>query len=193
MQNTPPVVRQYQKHIPDLEADGRHRKKVDGNHGLHVVVQEGPPGLGGRIVTAHQVLAHAGLADVNAQFEKLAVNPWSAPEWVFTTHGANQLAHLFRYGRPPRLTVSDLPGPEQAKALPVPADDGRGFDDQHAGLPIVPDCAQPSPEQSIRRGQFGSLDGALQKAEWMAKGEDLELKGRTAPKGGAKCGQESGQ
>ena len=45
----------------------------------------------------------------------------------------------------------------------------------------------------IRRGQFGSLDGALQNAELMAKGEDLELKRRPAPKGGEKCGQESGQ
>jgi hypothetical protein len=24
-------------------------------------------------------------------------------------------------------------------------------------LPIVPDCAQPSPQESIRRGQFGRL------------------------------------
>jgi hypothetical protein len=31
MQNAPPVVRQHQKHMQDLEADGRHRKKVDGN------------------------------------------------------------------------------------------------------------------------------------------------------------------
>jgi hypothetical protein len=59
MQNAPPVVRQQQEHIQDLEADRRHRKKVDGNH-----------------------------------------------------------------------TASHLPGSEQAKALPVPADDGRGFDDK---------------------------------------------------------------
>src|SRR6516164_2264712 len=65
--------------------------------------------------------------------------------------------------------------------------------DTDAGLPIVPDCAQPNPQEPIRRGQFGSLDGALQNAEWMAKGEDLELKRRPAPKGGEKCGQESGQ
>jgi hypothetical protein len=65
--------------------------------------------------------------------------------------------------------------------------------DTDAGLPIVPDCAQPSPQEAIRRGQFGSLDGALQNAEWMAKGEDLELQRRPAPKGSEKCGQESGQ
>jgi hypothetical protein len=116
-------------------------KEVDGNHGLHVVVKEGSPGLGGRLVAAHQVLAHAGLADVDAELEQLAVNPRSAPEWVLTTHGANQLAHLFRHGRPPRLTVSDLPGPEQAKAFPVPVDDSRGLDDADAGLPVAPDRA----------------------------------------------------
>src|SRR6516225_6430815 len=44
----------------------------------------------------------------------------------------------------------------------------------------------------IRRGQFGSLDGALQNAELMAEREDLELQRSTAPKGGEKCGQKSG-
>ena len=88
----------------------------------------------------------------------------SAPEWVFTTHGANQLAHLFRHGRPPLLTAS-----QQAKALPVPADDGRGFDDKDTGLPVFPDGAKPSPQESIRRSQFRSLDRTLQNAELMAE------------------------
>jgi len=70
----------------------------------------------------------------------------------------------------------------------MPADNGRGFDDKDAGLPVVPDCAQPSPQEPIRGVQFGSLDGALQNAELMAKGEDFKLQRRTAPKGGAKCG-----
>src|SRR5215470_8693484 len=79
--------------------------------------------------------------------------------------------------------MSDLPSPEQPKAFPVPADDGRGFDDKDAGLPVVPDCAQPSPQQSIGRSQFRSLDGALQNAELMAECEDLELQRRPAPEG----------
>src|SRR5215471_19061321 len=117
----------------------------------------------------------------------------SAPEWVLTTQGANQLAYFLGHARSPRPAASDLPGPEQTKALPVPADDGRGFEDKNAGLSIVPDCAQPSPQEPIRRGQFRSLDGALQNPELMAKCEDLELKCRTAPKGSEKRGQKSGQ
>src|SRR5262249_42579511 len=69
MQNAPTIMRQHQEHVQDLESYGRHRKRVDGNHALHVVVQEGSPGLRGRIVAAHQVLAHAGLADIDAQLE----------------------------------------------------------------------------------------------------------------------------
>ena len=83
--------------------------------------------------------------------------------------------------RAARLTVADLPGPEEARAFQVPADDGRGFDDIDAGLPVVPDRAQPGPQPSIRRGQFGSLEGGLPNAEWMAEREDLELQGCAAP------------
>jgi hypothetical protein len=89
--------------------------------------------------------------------------------------------------------MSDLPGPEQTKAFPVPADDGRGLDDKDAGLPVVPDAAQAGPQQAIRRGQFGSFDGALENAELMAESEDLELKHRTAPEGSENSGRESRQ
>jgi hypothetical protein len=65
----------------------------------------------------------------------------------------------------------------------VPANDGRGLDDKDAGLPVVPDGAQPGPQQAIRWCQFGALDGALQNAELMAESEDLDLKRRTAAEG----------
>src|SRR5215813_8471408 len=115
--------------------------------------------------------------------KQFAMNARSAPEWILAAHGANQRAHLLRYGRPVRLTATDLPGPEQTKAFPVPADDGRGFDDKDAGLPIVPYDAQPGPQQPIRLCQFGSLDRALQNAELMAEGQDLQLERRAAPEG----------
>jgi hypothetical protein len=71
----------------------------------------------------------------------------------------------------------------------MPADDGRGFDDKDAGLPVVPDRAEPSKQQSISRGQFRSFDGALQNAELMAESEDLKLQRRAAPEGSENCGR----
>jgi hypothetical protein len=57
----------------------------------------------------------------------------------------------------------------------------RGFDDGNARSPIVPDGAQPSPQESICHGEFGPLPGALKDAELMAKRDDLQLKVRSAP------------
>ena len=64
-----------------------------------------------------------------------------------------------------------------------------GLDDKDAGLPGPPDGTQPNPEESIRRSQFRSLDGALQNGELMAECEDLELKRRAAPEGSQNDGQ----
>ena len=116
------------------------------------------------------------------------MNPRSAPERVLAAHGPNQLAHLLGHAGSPRLTVTHLPGPEQAKAFPVPGDDGRRFDDKDAGPPVFPDGAKPSPQESIRGSQFRSLDGALQNADLMAESKDLELKRRAAPEGSEKRG-----
>src|SRR5215472_5642363 len=149
MQNAPPVVRQHQEHVQDLEPDGRHRKEVDRSHCLHVVFKEGPPGLGRRLAATHQVFADTGLADVDAEFEQLAVNPRRSPGWVLMTHGANQLAYLLGYARSPRFTVSDLPGPEQAKAFPVPANDGRGLDDKDAANRSRPRPTAGDPPVSV--------------------------------------------
>ena len=85
------------------------------------------------------VLADAGLANVDAELQEFAVNVRHSPEWIFAAQHTNQLANLFRYRRAAALAMVNLPTPEQAKALPVPADHRGGFDDENAGFPPVPD------------------------------------------------------
>src|SRR5258707_2350835 len=53
--------------------------------------------------------------------------------------------------------------------------------------------AHSQAHSKIRRGQFGSFDGALENAELMAESENLELKHRTAAKGSENSGRESRQ
>src|SRR4029077_16122029 len=43
--NATPVVGQTQKHIENLETNGRHGKEVDGHQLLQVIFEEGAPGL----------------------------------------------------------------------------------------------------------------------------------------------------
>src|SRR5689334_14523600 len=45
VENATPVVGQHQKHIENLETNGRHGKEVDGHQLLQVIFEEGAPGL----------------------------------------------------------------------------------------------------------------------------------------------------
>src|SRR4051794_7870764 len=108
---------------------------------LYMVLEERPPGWRRRSPPAQHVLTHAGFADVDTQLQQLAVDPRRAPEWVLSVQGADQSADLLRYHGPSRLSPSNLPRPEQAKAFPVPADDRRRLDQEETGPPVVPDLA----------------------------------------------------
>ena len=48
------------------------------------------------------ILGHAGLSDVDAELEKLPMNPWRSPEWIGDAHLTDKLAYfqyLHRTGR----------------------------------------------------------------------------------------------
>src|SRR5258707_9034698 len=158
MYDSSALVRQHQKHIQDLEPDVRHGEEVDRHHALQVIVEERPPGLRWRLSSANHVLAHAGFTDIDAELEQFAVNAWSPPEWIFTAHRTNQFANLLWHRRPSRFAVANLPGPEESKALAMPAQDGGGVQDRQHGLPVVPHDTEPRPQESIRRP--GSVFGA---------------------------------
>src|ERR1035437_5730102 len=181
MHNASAIMRQHQKHVQDLEPDRRHGEEVDRHQILQVIVEESPPGLGRRFSPPNYVLAHAGFADLEAEFEQFSVDPRSTPERIVSAHRTNQLANFLRHAWPPWFPASNLPGPEQAEALAVPAKHRRGADEEDAGAPVLPDGRQPDPQKSISARQFRPLHGPLKNAELMPEGEDLKLKRRRAP------------
>ena len=135
------VVSQNQEHIQDLKPDRRHGKEVDRHHGLDVILKEGPPGLRRWLRLAYDVLAHAGLTDVDAEFEQLAVDARRTPKRIVTAHFADQFSHVFRNRGPAGLAVTNSLGPEEPEALAVPGNDGFRLDDDQGRSPIAPECA----------------------------------------------------
>src|SRR5688500_17459058 len=99
----------------------------------------------------------------------------SAPEWVFVAHGSNQLAHFLRHYRPPGLAPPNLPGPEQAKTLAMPADDGGGFHDADPRSPVPPGRTEPRPQQSVRTRELRAFHGTLKDADLVAQRKNLQL------------------
>jgi hypothetical protein len=87
-------MRSHQEHVENLKPHGRHGEEIDGYQGLHVIVQERPPGLRRRLAVAQHVLADAGLADVDAEFEQPPVNARGAPERILAADFSDQIADL---------------------------------------------------------------------------------------------------
>jgi len=133
---------------------------------------------------ADHVLTHAGFAEVNPQLEQLTVNPRRAPERVLSAHRTNQVADLLRNGGASGFTPSNLAGPKETKAFPMPADHGCRLDQEETRPPIVPHGAEPSPQDSIGWGELRPLDRALQNTELMAESQDFPLQGGMAPERG---------
>src|SRR5262249_13860848 len=73
----------------------------------------------------------------------LSNSPWmrGAPQRIVATHPANQLPNLFGHRWRPGLAATNFPGPEQPKALAMPANDGFRLDDDQEGSPIAPSFA----------------------------------------------------
>src|SRR5215831_6175098 len=154
MDDASALVRQDQKNVQDLKPNGGYRKEIDRDHVLHMVVQKRSPGLRTRSSRSHHVLGDAGFADLDSEFQQLAVNTWRAPAWVIAAHHADQVTNFSRHRRPPRLAVSNLPPPPETKPPTMPRDHGLGLDDHQSRFPVGPHAAQPNPEEAVGRRQL---------------------------------------
>ena len=157
-----------------------------------MIGEEGSPSLRGRLAEPDHVLADAGLADVNAELQQLAVDARSTPERVVAAHGADQLADVARNSWPTGLPVADLPPPEKAEAPPMPGNSSQGLDDQLGGRNASRARlrTQPRPQEPILGGELRLLDRTTQDAELVPKREVLQLEGGSGFGG---CRRDSGQ
>jgi|SRR5688572_6863662 len=81
------------------------------------------------------------------QLLQLAVDPRRSPERIRGGHLANEGADVVGHGRATALLA--LPGSEQAKTAPVPAEHGLRLDDVHGRAPAAPCLREPRPEQAV--------------------------------------------
>src|SRR6267154_1367416 len=60
------------------------------------VAEECPPALSGTTPPPHHIFGNAGLADIDANLEKLAMDPRCSPQRINDAHLADKLANLQR-------------------------------------------------------------------------------------------------
>src|SRR5215468_10047420 len=101
-----------------------------------MVVEERSPGLRGwTSTTARHVTSDGGLGDGKSQFQQLTMDSRRAPTQVGASHFANEATQrsVLSWASERRTR---FPPPEDTKAVPMPADDSLGFDDEEGTAPV---------------------------------------------------------
>jgi hypothetical protein len=146
------TVRQDDEDEEQPECDRRYDEEV-GGHDLARVIGEGrPPSLGRRTWMATQVFGDGRLTYRDPQFLKFPMNPGCAPQRVRRGHPSYQRPDIVRHGRA-ASAMSAFPGPEQAKAAPMPRENRRWLHDMKRRAPAAPSMREPYPQHTINGRQ----------------------------------------
>jgi hypothetical protein len=105
--------------IEQIEANGRDNEQVHGADVRCVVTEEGTPSLGRRSTSLDHVLRDAGLTDLEAELEKLAMNARRSPQRIFRAHPPDQRAQI-RGDLRPASKRAGFPPPVTTEAGPMP-------------------------------------------------------------------------
>src|ERR1700756_3364551 len=89
-QDLPPAVAHDQQSIEQPERDCWHAEEVDCDNAIRMVAKECLPSLRGRAPPRCHILGDAGLANIDAELEKLSMDSRRPPTtgWRCSSHGS---------------------------------------------------------------------------------------------------------
>src|SRR6267143_1264044 len=155
--NLAAMMQQDDEHVEQTEGRRRHDEEVDGDKVQDVVLEERSPGLRGWLRAARHETRNGPLGNLEAELEQLTMNARGTPERIGVRHGADEVRKLRADRRSTRSHPSGLPGPESAKALPMPANHGLGANDVERLPPARPPPREPNPKRTIEAPEPRSL------------------------------------
>src|SRR5262249_12083759 len=119
-----------QQTVEKTKGDRRHDEQVHGDNAISMVAKERLPPLRGRSPPPRHILGHAGLANVDAELEKLTMDSRRSPQRVGDAHLADQPANFQGHWRS-TAAAPRFPAPIQSETGAVPAGHGvRSYDCQ---------------------------------------------------------------
>src|SRR6266436_29057 len=141
-----------------------------------MVTQEGAPSLGRRSTSLHHILRHAGLTDLEAEFEQLAMNARGAPQWIVNAHLPDQSPQA-RVELRSASEGAGFPPPISPEAGSVPAHQGLRPDDRDGLEDRWKPSIQHDQEQAIPIRELDATPHpALQHNQLMTERRVLGLK-----------------
>src|SRR6266487_1095489 len=162
--------------IEQIEPNGRDNEQVHGADVRCVVTQEGAPALGRRSTSLDHILRDAGLSDLEAELEQLAMNARRSPQRIFRAHPPDQRAQI-RVDLRSTSKGAGFPTPVQTEAGAMPADEGLRSDDRDGIQDRWEPSIQLDQEQAIAVGELdATAHPPLQHNQLMSERRVLCLK-----------------
>src|SRR6267143_2731988 len=168
------MLQQDHEHVEQTKGCRRHDEEVDRDKVGEVVVEERSPGLRGRLRAPRHEPGNGALRNLEAELEQLTMDARRAPEGIRERHGPDELCNLRTDGRSTRSSGSGLPGPERAKALPMPTNDGLGANDVERLAPPCPTPREPHPEGAIKATEPRSFRAVAEQGELLPERQVLQ-------------------
>src|SRR5882762_2815043 len=119
------------------------------------------------------------------------MNARGTPERIGVRHGADEVRKLRADRRSTRSPPSGLPGPESAKALPMPANHGLGANDVERLTPACPPPREPNPKRAIEAPEPRSLRAVPDQSELLPERQVLQREIGMSPERCTRGAQES--
>src|SRR6202171_4928770 len=131
-----------------------------------MIADKGLPALGRRVSSPDHILGHARLSDIDAELEKLSMDPRRSPQWVCNAHLSDQPAYFERH-RWSTATRSRLPAPVRSEPGTVPTDNGFRLHNRQRIANVR--------KQSIQTNEYQSVDSADGEFLWSSPPQNVYL------------------
>jgi len=156
--------------IQDPEGEGRHGEEVHGGDDVPVIAKECSPELARLVprIEAQKIPGNSAFGDVEAEFEKLTVNPRSTPGCIFPHHPPDESSKRGIDFWPAEAPWARSQTPEQSKASPMPTDNGFRFDNDEDATPCRPKPTQKNPKYAILDSQTRARMFSLEYAQLLS-------------------------
>src|ERR1700682_2936426 len=155
-QKLPPAMPHNQQAIEQPERDCRHYEQVHRGNPISMVRRNVPAREEPSSAPYIWIFGHAGLADIDANFEKLAMYPRCSPRRIGDAHLADKLAYFYRHGRSSAALLR-FPSPIRSKSRTVPTDYGLRSDDCKGAIHFGKQSADASQYQPVNRNKSKPL------------------------------------
>ena len=164
VQNTSACDGNDDEHIDELEGRRQDNKEVTGNDRIGVVAHERHPALlrvCGTLGCSGHVAAHRPWRNSDSDFQQQFISDsLLAPSRIVEGHFSDEFPNIGGYLR--STARSRFPFPKQTEALPVPTNQGVGFDGDQGVSPIKP-VGESGESESDRIGSPSWFDFSFDK------------------------------